>query len=354
MRILILVVMSLVSCQLLPGNSVFGQSEAWQMQATGVDASLRGLCVVGKNVAWSSGTAGTVIKTTNGGQSWQNVSVDGAKELDFRDVHAFNAESAIVMSASQPARIYKTIDGGETWKQVFEHPDEKSFFDAISFWDKKHGIAMSDPIAGHVLLIETKDGGDTWTELEITRRPKVMRGEGGFAASGTNMIVFGDHCLIALGSGEKDQEEKQSRILLSSDRGKSWQHAMVPMPRNLSSGIFSLAFSGSTRGIAVGGNYLKQEIVDGNIAITRDAGRTWHKPDGKPPRGYRSAVAYIENKDAMRLIAVGPSGTDVSTDGGENWQAASETGFHAVAFTIDGTAGWASGSEGRIGKWIFK
>ena len=162
------------------------------MQTTGVKASLRGLCVVDNNVVWASGTGGTVIRTSDGGENWLNVSVAEAGELDFRDIQAFDAKRAVILSAGQPARVYKTVDGGESWKKVFEHPNEKSFFDALSFWDQKHGIAMSDPIDGHVLLIETLDGGATWKELPLANRPKILRGEGGFAASGTNMIVFGD------------------------------------------------------------------------------------------------------------------------------------------------------------------
>ena len=333
-------------------GSLPGQQDVWQMQSTGVDASLRGLCVVDANVVWSSGSGGTVIRSVDGGVNWENVSVAEAKELDFRDIHAFDQERAVILSAGQPARVYKTVDGGKNWKQVFEHPNEKSFFDALSFWDEKHGVAMSDPIDGQILLIETKDGGNSWSELTKTSRPKAKRGEGGFAASGTNMVVFGDSCLIALGSAEKDQQEKTSRVVYSADRGKSWQEAIVPMPRNQTSGMFSMAFTDSVRGIVVGGDYQKQKLVEGNIALTLDAGRTWQKPTGSPPRGYRSGVAYVKRGDPQKLVAVGPMGTDVSNDGGQNWTGACDTGFHAVAFTTDGSAGWASGSDGRIGKWV--
>ncbi len=328
--------------------------DVWQLLDSGVSASLRGLCVVDADVVWASGTEGTVIRTTDGGRNWNSVPVEGAGELDFRDVHAFDAKQAVIISAGQPARVYRTTDGGEAWKMCLEHRDARSFFDAISFWDERHGIAMSDPIDGRVLLIETLDGGVSWAELPPDRRPMSLPGEAGFAASGTNMQVVGDSVFIALGGAEKDQTEAASRILYSSDRARTWQVATAPMARDASSGIFSLAFIDQQYGIAVGGNYLKPESKLGNILLTSDGGLSWKLPTDDPPRGYRSGVAYGKNGSRSMSVCVGPTGTDVSIDGGQSWQAASETGFHAIAFSPDGKAGWACGSDGRVAKWIWK
>ena len=325
--------------------------DSWQLQKTNVNASLRGLCVVDSKVVWASGSEGTVLVTTDAGETWKNVSIKKAAELDFRDIQAFDEKNAVVLSAGQPARVYRTDDGGSNWSQSFEHPNKKSFFDALSFWDRKHGIAMSDPTDGHVLLIETRDGGKSWQELPLLNRPKAERGEGGFAASGTNMILSGERCLVALGSGEENQTEPNSRVVYSDDRSKTWKVASVPIQRNTSSGIFSIAMSQGKFGVAVGGNYLKPEIKSSNIAITNDGGVNWHKPEGRPPRGYRSSVAFVSAANEKHLVAVGPDGTDISTDGGKNWQAASDTGFHAVMFTKNDHHGWASGSDGRIAKW---
>lgn len=91
---------------------------------------------------------------------WHDVSVTEATGLDFRDIHAFDADHAAIISAGQPARVYQTADAGRTWVQRYEHPSENSFFDALSFSrDRKHGIAMSDPVDERILLIETLDGG---------------------------------------------------------------------------------------------------------------------------------------------------------------------------------------------------
>jgi photosystem II stability/assembly factor-like uncharacterized protein len=334
-------------------TSILRSDDAWQLLDSGVAASLRGLCVVDADVVWASGSDGTVVRTSDGGGNWIKASVVGAGKLDFRDVHAFDTKQAVIVSAGQPARVYRTTNGGESWKMCHEHPDPGSFFDALSFWDERHGIAMSDPIDGRVLLIETRDGGNSWTELPPERRPQTLPGEAGFAASGTNMQIKGDRVFVALGGADEKRQEPASRIFYSADRAKTWQVATAPIARDASSGIFSLAFMDQQHGIAVGGNYLKPESKLANFVLTSDGGVTWHLSPGDPPRGYRSGVAFGKEGDRSFVVCVGPTGTDISNDGGQSWQAASATGFHAVAFSPDGKSGFACGSDGRVAKWIW-
>ena len=324
----------------------------WKLLESGSDASLRGLHVVDDDIVWASGSGGTVLRSTDGGTHWTKTIVAGAEELDFRDIHAFDDKSAVIMSAGTPARIYRTEDGGKNWTMSFEHPHEAAFFDAISFWDQSEGIAMSDPIDDRVLLIKTHDGGKTWAELKPGNRPVVIPGEGGFAASGTNMILLenGD-CLIALGSAKPDEQANTSRIVRSSDRGKSWTAVEVPIPRSQASGIFSMAFANLNIGVAVGGDYLQPESETGNIAVTSDGGKTWVSPSGHPPFGYRSGVASRVEKGSIVFIAVGTTGTDRSDDKGQSWKRVSKDAFHAIQFSPTGKTGFATGANGRIGRW---
>ncbi|MCP4953527.1 MAG: oxidoreductase [Proteobacteria bacterium] len=351
---------SLVCCGVFSWSLFFGHGSlkaqpanqtGWQQINPGVEASLRGLSVVDAKTVWCSGSGGTVIRTEDGGQTWTNVSVAEAPELDFRDIHAFDSRQAVILSAGQPARVYRTKDGGAHWQLAFEHPDKKSFFDALSFFDAKHGIAMSDPLDNRVLLIETLDGGHTWAELPALRRPPTERGEAGFAASGTNMRVIGDDVFIALGGAEENQSETSSRIVVSRDRAQTWQPFEVPMPRNPSQGIFSMVFANPKNVIVVGGDYLNQSQRTGTAAWSKDGGKTWSPPTGQPPGGYRSGVAAGQINGRTFLIAVGPEGTDVSHDMGQSWQAASPIGFHAVQFCPAKKTAWASGAEGAVGRW---
>ncbi|MEO1528125.1 MAG: YCF48-related protein [Planctomycetota bacterium] len=326
-------------------------AEPWRLLETGVEASLRGLCVVSEKVVWASGTQNTVLRSVDSGETWNLVSPTLDVELDFRDIHAFDDENAVILSAGQPARVYVTANGGKDWKMAFEHSDERAFFDALSFWNRDDGIAMSDPIDGRVLLIKTTDGGRTWFELDAERRPEALPGEAGFAASGTNMCVSGDGVVhIALGGAPADEVIPTSRVVTSHDGAVIWTSSVVPIPRSASAGIFSLAFDSMGNGVAVGGDYKRPDLQTGNLAITKDGGKNWTRPDRSAPRGFRSGVAVRESGDQRIWVAVGTNGTDVSRDDGRSWQSATTEGFHAIRFV--GKVGYASGASGRIAKWI--
>src|SRR5687767_15448661 len=104
-----------------------------EILTSGTKTSLRGLSVVNDQVIWVSGSNGTVGKSTNGGKNWKWMTVKGFEKNDFRDIEAFDASTAIIMSVDAPAYILKTIDGGETWKVVFENRTKGMFLDAMEF-----------------------------------------------------------------------------------------------------------------------------------------------------------------------------------------------------------------------------
>src|SRR4029077_16099330 len=93
-------------------------SAQWIKQNVNTTASLRGLSVVNEKVVWASGTGGTVIRTIDGGKTWNVITVPGSEKLDFRDIEAFDANTAYILSIGngEASRIYKTIDGGKNWQ----------------------------------------------------------------------------------------------------------------------------------------------------------------------------------------------------------------------------------------------
>src|ERR1700694_5655204 len=120
----------------------------WQMQNFGSTAGLRGIHSVNGDVAWASGTGGTVLKTLDGGQHWMACAVpdaasDGAT-LDFRGVQAWDAQTAIVMASGpgEKSRLYKTSDGCKTWRMLLRNPDKEGFWDAIQFEGRQHGMVL--------------------------------------------------------------------------------------------------------------------------------------------------------------------------------------------------------------------
>src|SRR5437016_5870607 len=162
-------------------------------QESGVKTRLRGISAVSDKIAWASGGKGTCLRTTDGGATWQKITVPDSDKLDFRDIEAFDANTAYLLSIGEgeASRIYKTTDGGQHWDIKFANHNPKAFFDAIAFWDVNNGLALSDPVDGHFIIIKTTDGGQTWKETASANMPAAVDKEGAFAASGTCLITQG-------------------------------------------------------------------------------------------------------------------------------------------------------------------
>lgn len=316
---------------------------SWTLQNSGVTARLRGISAVSAEVVWASGTEGTVIRTEDGGRTWRRLFVPDAQGLDFRDIDAVDERTAYVLSIGSGAasRIYKTSDAGATWTLQFRNDDPKAFFDAMAFRDARRGFAFSDSVNGQFVILRTDDGGASWTRIPAASLPAALTGEGAYAASGTNVVVRGEHVWIATTA---------SRVLRSDDSGRSWTVTQTPLATGPSAGIFSLAFSDDSHGIVVGGDYKKETEAVSNAAVTIDSGRTWTAINGLS--GYRSAVAYLPGTNHW-LVAVGPSGTDRSNDGGKTWSAVPGPGFHAIGVPPRARIAWAVGEKGSIGRIAF-
>jgi photosystem II stability/assembly factor-like uncharacterized protein len=308
----------------------------WQQQSINSDANFRGLCVVSAQVAWVSGTKGTYGRTTDGGKTWSVGTVPGAAKLDFRDVEAFGDRTAYLLSAGpgEDSRIYKTTDGGHTWLLQFKSADRDAFFDALAFWDDKHGIALSDPVQGAFPLIVTDDGGASWNRLPATSLPRALPNEGAFAASGTCLVTRGDQDVWFCTGGAK-----AARVFHSHDRGKHWTVTNTPIVAGTpSAGIFSIAFRDQDHGIIVGGDYRQPNERGANVAITSNGGQTWTLIDRALP--YRSGVAWAKD----RWVVVGTSGSDFSLNDGATWKPLDRENYNSVGFAPTGE-GWPSDRE---------
>jgi photosystem II stability/assembly factor-like uncharacterized protein len=314
----------------------------WAPQSSGVNATLRGVSAAGDTVAWASGSGSTVLRTADGGATWQALTVTGER-LDFRDVDAIDARTAYALSIGPgPAsRIYKTADAGAHWTEQYVNRNPKAFLDAMAFSDSNHGIVVGDSIDGTFSMLLTADGGRTWTPPPPDGLPPALPNEGAFAASGTNVAARGMHVWFGTGAA------KTARVLHSRDRGKTWTIADTPIASGRSSGIFSVAFRDDTHGVVVGGDYTKEGEAIDNVAITADGGRTWTLVRERGLSGFRSVAAYVPGTKAS-LIAVGPLGADWSDDDGRTWSKVDGPGFHTFSFSKSGRVGWGAGGRGAI------
>lgn len=318
----------------------------WELKDSGTpEVRFRGLSAVSRHTAWLAGTQGTVLRTTDGGATWRNVSPPGAAELQFRDIEAFDGRRAVVLAIGEgeASRVYRTQDGGATWIESFRNTDARAFYDCMTFFDRRHGLAMSDPVEGRFRILSTSDGGRSWEVLPSEGMPAALDGEAGFAAGGQCLVHSGPKDVwLATGGAAR------ARVLHSADRGLTWTAADTSIPAgDPARGVFALAFRDRTHGLAVGGDYRPDQASPQAAARTSDGGHSW-SPAATPPPAYRSGVAWLPHSRTAAL-AVGPTGTDLTTDGGRTWRTVDTGSYDTVDCTPD-LGCWAAGEKGRVAR----
>lgn len=327
----------------LPVQAVPRTDLGWATVDNPVAGSIRALDAVSADVAWAASDDGEVVRTTDGGSTWSAVAPPDSEDLLFRDIEAFDARRAVLLAIGEgdASRILRTDDGGATWQETFRNPEPAAFYNCMAFWTRRHGIVVGDTIDGVFRVLTTSDGGRTWTRVPDDALPPAS-GEFGFSASGTCVAVAGGHDAW-FGTGGA-----AARVFHTDDRGQSFEVSDTPLRATDAGGVFTLAFRTPRYGVALGGDFLAPDVAVDAAATTRDGGDTWLPADADAtPTGYRSGSAWVTGLPHT-VVAVGPNGSDVSSDGGTRWRRFSDVGWHAVECARDGSC-WAAGSGGRIG-----
>jgi photosystem II stability/assembly factor-like uncharacterized protein len=315
----------------------FGQS--LHIFPTELPASFRGLSVVSDKVVWVSGSMGTVGRTADGGQTWKMAPIPGYEKVDFRSLYAFDSLQALVANAGSPMHVLRTNDGGRSWTKTLEVNDSLAFADAIDFWNDQQGLLLGDPIGGKPMVYETKDGGKTWSAVPSVGLPDWETGEASFAASGSTLQCLPDGKAWIASGGIR------SRLWKSTDFGRSWTPVRVPIIQGkTSTGIYGMHFLPTGQAIVVGGDYTVDSLRTKHVYYSSNGGLSWAFPK-VATRGYRESVVCAGGET---WLAAGPSGIDISRDGGKHWLPFSdEKGFHALRKARKGEQIWLAGAKGK-------
>jgi photosystem II stability/assembly factor-like uncharacterized protein len=314
---------------------------------TGVSSLLFGVDVVDKDVVWAAGQdKAAVVLTVDRGRSWMDVTPPGIVDaLQFHDVEAFDQRRALVLAVGQGplSKIFRTTDGGATWRVVFDNPEELAFYDGIAFFNSRRGLAFSDPVGDKFRILTTTTGGRTWTVAPTDHMPRVENNEAAHA-TGTSLVAIGpDDAWF----GTAPTAGSNSRVFHTRDGGRSWTAATVPIPVEDKDefGVVSLVFWDRRNGMAMGGGLLpdpSEPPKPSITAVTHDGGQTW-TPAGRLS-GFRLNAARIPPNTAKTAVAVGPTGSDITTDGGQTWHQFDQSNLRGVNCSPQGSC-WAVGAN---------
>jgi photosystem II stability/assembly factor-like uncharacterized protein len=100
------------------------------------------------------GERGHVLISDDDGRSWRQVQVPSRATLTGVHLH----DGRLGWAVGHDATILRTRDGGESWERVYHDPDEESPLFDVWFFDADSGFA----VGAYGLFLATSDGGSTW------------------------------------------------------------------------------------------------------------------------------------------------------------------------------------------------
>jgi photosystem II stability/assembly factor-like uncharacterized protein len=315
-------------------------------QTSGTPKLLQAVHAVSERVVWASGHGGVVLRSIDGGDRWEARPTASGDSLEFRDVHAIDADTAWIMSSGSGARsrIYRTTNGGASWTLQFMNPDTAAFYDCLSFGRGRGrtGVAFSDATAGRTNILHTDNDGASWKLLAQTAVPAPLPGEGAFAASGL-CVLHGDARTVFIATGSPG-----ARLLRSRDGGSTWAAENTPFTRGTAAGLTGMAFKDGRMGMVVAAdiNRLRTDSSTAVVGITTDAGRTWELRTRPPLPGALVGVAWVPGAGSETAVITSYGGAFLTSDGARTWRTLTDalsTGVSAV-----GARAWIVGGNGTI------
>jgi photosystem II stability/assembly factor-like uncharacterized protein/subtilisin-like proprotein convertase family protein len=285
--------------------------ETWEEQSVNFGYELYQLGNIECTEAWVVGRDGSVIYTYNAGNSWSYRSVPTS--LDLLSVHVGTFENIRV--SGQNGNIWHTADKGLNWEQEYEEAGYQ-LYDIINI-----GLNAAYAVGTDSKILETFDYGETWTEpgTDVTLYDTPL-----FSVTnrwGENSIyVAGYYGVILRNSGIETEFELQTEGQLK------WLHAVD--------------FANDSVGWAVGGQFTDTGTgtSKGVVLGTTDGGQTWELL--LLPSSLLSSVDFINENEGW---AVGRDGKIFhATGGGSNWniQESPISGLLTGVSFVDEDNGW--------------
>ncbi len=306
-----------------PAQAESNPAQDWREQVVDAGQSFRGLDAVDRSTAWISGGSvteggpGTVWRTTDGGDTWNDVSPPDSEGLLFRDVEARSAERRAGAGDRSRGGV-PDLPHHRWWPDLDRDVPQRGRGGVLQLHGLlpggRRGLAVSDPVDGKFRIISTHNGGRSWEVLPTDGMPDAT-GEANFAASGDCLVIRGEHAWFGSGGAA-------ARIFHSTDRGYTWEATDSTIPSGESAGVFGLAFKTPRRGLAVGGDFAAPDVAEDASAHTRN-GLSWR--NGGDLEVLAEDAAWIGGRHDRIVVSTGESGetggSHLSWDGGRSWHA---------------------------------
>ena len=288
---------------------------SWQQRNTGdVNEYVAGVYFVNNSVGWVVGNGyvshGFIKNTSDGGDSWTLQLVTNDDNL-FKKLYFTNPQVGFVPGFS--GYIYATWDGGNTWTTI--PTSERLWLTNVHFCGQNNGWAVGDK----GIIVRTQDGGRHWFVISKGARENLQS------------IVFVDS-LIGWAAGNN------GIVLHTENGGESWISTVLD---SLTS-FRSASFPSRTKGWIVG----SRQSSEGIIYEVSGGGLNWNKKTFPALTSFLS----VDFVDSITGWVLGYKDFDKSLfqtiNGGKDWNIifrdTSGSFYYSVEFT-DKLSGWMVG-----------
>jgi len=230
--------------------------QTWSLQMSnatmGTSYYFRNIEFLNENIGFLGTLNGALFKTDNGGTTWTTVTNFPTNPAAICGLDTVGTSTVYGCGAYfGPAFIIKSIDGGSTW-QYIDMSAYASGLVELLFLDENHGFASGKGTNGGVIL-ETTDGGTTWTEIYNSNLPGEYVWKLQVLSSNTN-VMFGSVESVSPNNG---------KLIRSTDAGQNWTSKEFP-----DTDVQAVGFLTENHGWMGGQNTGFHETTDGGTTWT--------------------------------------------------------------------------------------
>ena len=298
--------------------SLFAQSN-WYAQNSGVNRELTGVYFVDESNGWICGWTGTILHTTDGGQTWNPQTCPPTNAY----YSVFFIDSQNGWATGYYGKLVHTSDGGQTW-EIQPSPTTSDIY-SVYFINSNEGWAAGGDYGSfpsyikHRVILHTTNGGNSWV-LQYSQ---------------SNKSILKSICFINANKGFATGES--GVLMRTTDAGLNWSEGSI------AGGDYrDIFFVNETIGFAAGSSVYK----------TTDGGNNWSLVQTGANAGFDGIYFPDESNGWVVGVENGSNNGVIyhSSDGGESWLLQNTPVFDGLfsVFFANNNKGWAVGHLGTI------
>jgi photosystem II stability/assembly factor-like uncharacterized protein len=240
--------------------------DTWRQAEVPTRATLTGVFFHDRQLGWVVGHDSVILRTTDGGASWERVYWAPEDEAPFLDVWFSDAQNGFAIGAY--GSFYKTSDGGVTWASEYISEDDWHLHQIARSASGRLYIAAEAGFA-----YRSDDGGATWAALPMP-----------YEGSYFGVLPLEDDVVLLFGL--------RGHLFRSEDGGETWVEVETGTVAMLNHG---LRLADGT--IVIAG-------LGGAVLVSADGGRSFEQRQQSNRRGIQAAIEV----EGGGLLAVGELG----------------------------------------------